>query len=271
MDVLYPKEVGLPLTTRIFDRELIGLLRKKLDTGLILRFYGFSHTGKQTSASLISKVLGIPWLHESLLVRLITLKQVRDGLEINTELFSKITVSISEEFQVVILYEGKPVVLKDLYLPTVEVKLFSVFQKSEVQDFLSNTVSDFINSSTTPIVISSVGAMPHYLISAIEQGRSVLQFVTDCRDDVALERLIHQQLQILKSFNPIFEPDSNFGGEMKTVLEQYKKLQKPKLYDYIVTNGWGVISPDSYILDTSTIDADQIIGSVLSKLSDIYI
>jgi hypothetical protein len=148
--------------------------------------------------------------------------------------------------------------------------LLTVLTSKLVQAFLKTSITSILEEAKTPMVISSIGAMPQYLVQAIEQGKSVIQFVTDCRDDVALERLIHQKLMILKSINPYFEPDSNFANECMIELETYKTEVKPKLYDFIVEQGDGVISPDSYVLDTSELDADHIIGSVLSKLSDIY-
>jgi cytidylate kinase len=271
----YPVGVGHTVPKSLFAKKKIEKLAKKIPKNALIRIYGLAGVGKGSLSFGLAQLLGIPHLEVSYILRAITYIFERYNMPFTDEnvrlAFTKLGAYIDEHQMLQLQYAQAPLDRGDLKNSQIDTSIARYSSEPMVRYYYNHYVSQFLQHHTgTPLVIDSRGAMPPYLDEAIRAGKDVTQFLIVCSEKVTFERYYSQKIVDMHSLNPHFHPTSL---TRQTIHEQFEKdIVERNDADIatILAHQIGLITPDSYLIDSSMMSVDEMIGSALTTLDLIY-
>ena len=271
----YPDGVGMHLTPKLFPTSSIDNLIKRLPNNLVIRVYGLSGVGKRSVCTTLSHVLNLPYVHAGLLFRAITfvfekykLERTKQNIE---QVVDEISLYIDQENQPHVMYAGDLVTQTDLENHFIESHLATYTQDNQVQESVSQLLSDLlINGISSSCVLDSIGGMPSYLEEVIGHDKDVIQFLLMCDEDESFRRYYDEQVANRVQLNPFYEPDTDLRKELFAQFKVDVVDRNTKDIEWLKASGSGLITPDSLIIDTTHIDIDEAVGTILYYLNSQY-
>jgi CMP/dCMP kinase len=258
----YPNNIATVLDYQSFDSTRIKELPKKT----IVRISGLAGSGKGTISKLLCDKISLTNLETSYILRSATWIYEKLNLEFNDEntakVFDQIEISLpskSLEFR----WKGDILTDKELRSNLVQENVArnsgNPFFRSQYYDKISFVLNNLINS---PVILDGRGFNTPYISQAKKDGFEVICIFFWVSDESNYKRY---RTAFLKR-NKISEVNNSIEAEIKA--EFKKNILDRNYQDYLNAeeNNLGAIIPDSYIIDTSNLNPDQVLEIVLNKV-----
>jgi len=271
----YPSGVGRPVAKALFPTKNIPTLKKKLPKNLIIRVYGLAGVGKGSLSFGLAKLLDIPHLEISYILRAITYIFERYNMPMTHEnirlAFIKLGVFIDANHVLQLQYAGALLDRSDLKNSAIDIHIAKYSADNVVRHYYNHYVSQFLQQYTSsPIVLDSRGAMPPYLENAIKNGKDIVQFLVLSSETVTFERYYTAKVVEMHHLNPHFHPTQATRQLIHDQFEQDVLMRNESDIVMIISHKIGLIAPDSYLIDSSQMSIDEMIGGALTTLDSLY-
>lgn len=263
----YPSNIGIKLSKNSFDFKNLEELKKNLPKKAIIRVYGLAGVGKGTLSENLAKILEIPNLESSLILRAATFGYLKLDLELseqNTQkIFEKIDIKVVDN-HLEFYFERQLLSKKQLKSPEIDknVTNFSsnVFMRQQFDETLDELVQQTFE---TACVADGRGALEPYLLKAEKSGFRVIRILLDSSDEVKAKRYYENFIKQKKDKDPIFVEQMEDKEEF---LEQFEKTivqRNNKDIQNILDKNLGLISQDSGLIDTSEFLPQEVLETAL--------
>lgn len=272
----YPKNVGILIENKSFDHRKLRKLKKKLPKNLILRFYGLAGVGKGTVSKNLSQTLKIPYLEASFILRTVTFVFEHFNYEIKEkeviQVFQKIHVKLENNGEINFYFLDKKIKRDELKNSQIDEKITTYSSHPLIRAYYNHFLDQLLEFGfDQPIILDSRGAMPPYLEKAAKRGQDIIQFLVIANEEAIYERYKQEKIRQIKILNPSIEDREINKIE---ILKQYKndiKSRNDADIEMMLKNKMGIISADSFLLDTSFITPKEAVNSILHNLEKIYL
>jgi CMP/dCMP kinase len=258
----YNNNVATILDYQPFDLSKIKELPKKT----IVRISGLAGSGKGTISKLLCNKIGLTNLETSYILRSATWIYENLGLEFNDEnsakVFDQIEISLpskSLEFR----WKGELLTDKKLRSNLVQENVArnsgNPFFRSMYYDKISFVLNNLISS---PVILDGRGFNTPYINQAKIDGFNVICIFFWVND----EANYHRYRSAFLERNKISEVNDTIENQIKS--EFQKNILDRNYQDFINAqeNNLGAIIPDSFVIDTSRLNPEQVLEIVLNKI-----
>lgn len=259
----YPNNIATVLDYQAFDQSKIKELSKKT----IIRISGLAGSGKGTISKLLCQKINLINLETSYILRCATWIYESLGLEFNDEntkkVFDQIEINLpgqSLEFQWNEALLSDQELRSNLVQQNVAHNSGNPFFRARYYDKISYILNNLISA---PVILDGRGFNTPYLNQAKNDGFTIIYFFFWVNDESNYERYKTAYLERNK-----IEEIVNEGIENQIQLEFKKNILDRNYQDYVNAkeNNLGAIIPESYIVDTSNLDPNQVLEIVLNKI-----
>jgi CMP/dCMP kinase len=258
----YTNNVGIVLDYDKFDPSTIRTLPKKT----IIRISGLAGAGKGTISKLLCDKIGLINLETSYILRSATWIYESLGLEFNdfntTNVFDQIEISLPDKK---LEFRWRKNLLTDTELRSnlvqenVARNSGNPFFRSQYYTKISYILNNLIN---TPVILDGRGFNTPYINQAKVDGFNVICFFFWVNNESNYNRYKSAYFERNKIF------DKNKLLENKIKSEFQKNILDRNHQDFLNAeeNNLGAIIPDSFIIDTSNLNPNQVMEIVLKKV-----
>lgn len=260
----YPNNIATVLEYQPFD---LGKIRE-LPTKTIIRISGLAGAGKGTISKLLCDKLDLINLETSYILRSATWIYESLGLEFNDDntakVFEQIEISLPNKS---LEFRWKGVLLTDkelrsnLVQQNVARNSGNPFFRSQYYAKISFVLNNLINS---PVILDGRGFNTPYINQAKKDGFDILCFFFWVSDESNYERY----RSAYAKRNKITEITQQI--ELGIMIEFKKNIQDRNYQDYINAeeNNLGAIIPESYVVETSNLNPEQVLEVVVNMIFD---
>jgi CMP/dCMP kinase len=258
----YTNNIATILDYHNFDSSKVKELPKKT----IIRISGLAGAGKGTISKLLCNKIGLTNLETSYILRSATWIYENLGLEFNdhntAKVFDQIEISLphkSLEFRWQDQLLSDKELRSNLVQENVARNSGNPFFRSQYYSKISYVLNNLINS---PVILDGRGFNTPYINQAKEDGFNVICFFFWVSNESNFNRYKSAFLER----NNLLEINSLTKDQIKS--EFKKNILDRNYQDYVNAeeNNLGAIIPDSFLVDTSELNPDQVLEIVLNKI-----
>jgi CMP/dCMP kinase len=253
----YPENVGQKIHLLDTKPEQI----KQDFSNTIITIYGLPSTGKGTLALKLAEKLDLPYFETGMLYRAFAffMKENRFNV-VSAEVLGKFSedleISLVQE-KIQILLETRHLNKDNLRTPEIDIFMGEFTRIPEVRKMVDKIITQFVEVSA--FITDGRGAYDGYLINAEKQGFKVIRVLLQAQQNERTRRRFIDYVNQKRNqeLNPEIMSDL-----WKNCEEIVKKRDKEEIERDQKLN-LGLISDNSGVLDTTNIDSDQVLNSVL--------
>jgi cytidylate kinase len=267
---IYPATVGTYLVPKVLDQKSIRLLVKSMPKHCIIHLYGLSFVGCSEVGSILTKFLEADTIDEDLIVRAIAYQITQKKDWYDKHLF--------EPYFEVLSFLKDPkktqVVLENISIPqsllkTKKVKILA--QKLMDDEKFLTSLNKYISMAfaelhDSRVVITSHRALPHYL----SDQKQVIHILLTTDEDTRRDRYYQTRTEEYRYMNKDFEATTDVYDLIE---QEYTKLVQDNdelIIARSIQSGEGLVVEPGYVINTTRVMVDTVVGTILSELYQLY-
>jgi len=258
----YPEGVGKPIE-QFTSKSSIEISNLDLKN-TIITIFGLPSTGKGTLSRAVAKRLNLPVFDTGVMYRVFTYFLVKNSHSYNLDcldLFIKDFNLDLVDNQIVVYLEGLKLENKDIRNPSIDSVMGNYTKLPEVRKMIDGLIAGFVLRSS--FVTDGRGAYDGYLLEAEKLKVKVIRVLLQAEQAERIRRRFIDYLELERGTEITAEKVQNLWKTCEEIvkLRDEEEIIKEKNLNL------GMVSPDSGVLDTTSLTIDQAVEAVLGWLN----